>query len=394
MHKTIVRKQKQDTIQNNFRISGRRIFLTYSKADPDMTVLYLLEILNKKCIYGQVEYVIAKELHNDGNTHFHVVLINNKKFEIKNPHLLDIEFKGETFHGNYQPVKYLMNTIEYVCKDKQYISNIPNLQDGKILDDKEFVLQRTKEVGYKQALLEYSEMFPKKALTSINTFKNNLKQIQALQESFDGDPLDTPFTMENFYLKGALAEWAKDPKQMSLMLVGKSGIGKTQFGTAFCKHNKWKTLLVNHIEDFQRIDKSYDAIIIDDSNFKDFSDTQKLAILDNSAAKTIKVMYQAVKKRKGVVTIILMNHMQHRDIYHLLKQQAYNRRVTIYEPKHPFMINLNINITNNIHNGDNNNYFSQNTQKVQTVKQNQEKQHKFLEENYKRNYDIYQNNEF
>lgn len=64
---------------------------------------------------------------------------------------------------------------------------------------------------------------------------------------------------------------------------------------------KFKTLLVSHKEDFQRLNTSYDAIIVDDANFIDFNNAQKLSLLDNTIEQTIRVLYQTVTKKKGLL---------------------------------------------------------------------------------------------
>lgn len=56
---------------------------------------------------------------------------------------------------------------------------------------------------------------------------------------------------------------------------------------------------MNHKEGFQRITNSYQPIIVDDANVADFTDTQLLALLDNSTSKSIRVMYKTVRKKKG-----------------------------------------------------------------------------------------------
>lgn len=391
--------QKTDIKQNMFRISAKRILLTYSQVHPDMQPTDLLGLLEKSLYLSRFDYIIAKEQHhnpdstdlqnnsyictqkstlNEKGIHYHVILIGQKKFEIKSQKGLDIEFKGNTYHGNYQPVKDLTHTIEYVCKHKMYISSLTNLQDGKILDDKDFLLQRAKTVGFEEALIDYSVKYPKKALTSIKNLKNNFQEIQNLHKSSKGDLLETPFTVENFHLEGNLKRWTLYPSLYALFLIGKSGIGKTQFAKAFCKEKKWKTLLVSHKEDFQRINTSYDAVIIDDANFNEFSDSQKLALIDNSVEKTIRVMYQTVTKKKDVVMMILMNHQPFREVYKLFQQEAYSRRVIIHNPKAPFIVNLNFNPTYNINhyygNAQNNHYsaFEHHVkQEKQLIKDNQ-----------------------
>jgi len=348
----------------SFRISAKKILLTYSQISKEtgFTKNNLLEQLQLKL--GYFSYIISEEAHSDGGMHFHVLLIRDQKFNIKSHFLLDLEIDGRVAHGNYKPVNSMGRTVHYVCKDKRYITNLENLQDGKILDDKEFLLQRAKIVGTQAALNEFANKYPKRALSSICSLEKNLQKMLNLQKATKGDLLETPFTLENFHMEGVLKLWALNPKLLALFLVGDSGIGKTQFAKAFCIEHQWKTLLVSHKEDFKRIDTSYEAVIIDDANFNDFTDTQKLSLIDNSVEKTIRVMYQTVTKKEGVVMMILMNHKQYKDIHHLLQEKALARRFLICEPQRPFMINVNINIQNNhhgdVHHGDVNHYHSLN----------------------------------
>ena len=58
---------------------------------------------------------------------------------------------------------------------------------------------------------------------------------------------------------------------------------------------------MSHKEDFQRLNTSYDAIIVDDANFIDFNNAQKLSLLDNTIEQTIRVLYQTVTKKKGLL---------------------------------------------------------------------------------------------
>jgi len=59
--------------------------------------------------------------------------------------------------------------------------------------------------------------------------------------------------------------------------------------------------------------------------------------------KSLRRMYQTVKKKKGVAypfMIILMNHKPFRELYTLFQQEAYSPRVIIHNPKSPFIFNL------------------------------------------------------
>lgn len=76
------------------------------------------------------------------------------------------------------------------------------------------------------------------------------------------------------------------------------GIGKEKFS---------KTLVVNHKEEKRRVDDTYDTLILDDANIEPFEDTQLWIWIDNQAGKTLRVLYDTVYKKKGIVQTIAMN---------------------------------------------------------------------------------------
>lgn len=73
------------------------------------------------------------------------------------------------------------------------------------------------------------------------------------------------------------------------------GIGKEKFS---------KTLVVNHKEEKRRVD---DTLFLDDANIEPFEDTQLWIWIDNQAGKTLRVLYDTVYKKKGIVQTIAMN---------------------------------------------------------------------------------------
>lgn len=100
----------------------------------------------------------------------------------------------------------------------------------------------------------------------------------------------------------------KNTPNKTLILVGKSGIGKTQFCKAVVKHKNLKTLLVSHKEDFRRLNSTYDAIIIDDANLHEFEETQLLSIIESKDTKSIRVLYDNVTKKPNSVQMIANQH--------------------------------------------------------------------------------------
>lgn len=115
-----------------FRISARKLFLTYSQVPEAMTHQDVLEGLKQVVDFG--DYAIGREKHaisqavdeaeRQDQYHYHAVLIATSKFNIKAATLLDLRYKEVTLHGKYEAVKSFEKGVEYVCKDKNYQTNI------------------------------------------------------------------------------------------------------------------------------------------------------------------------------------------------------------------------------------------------------------------------------
>jgi len=123
---------KVKQVSTSFRISARKLFLTYSQVPQAMTHQEVLESLKKVVDFG--DYAIGREKHaisqavsqteGQDQYHYHVLLTARTKFNIKTPTLLDLRYKEITLHGKYEAVKSFKKGVEYVCKDKNYQTNI------------------------------------------------------------------------------------------------------------------------------------------------------------------------------------------------------------------------------------------------------------------------------
>lgn len=332
---------------SDFRISAKKLLLTYSQINPEITHKHILEQLKDKTNLHDFKYVISKEYHVDGGTHFHAILIHNEKFEIFTSDTLDIEFQQQTFHGNYTPVRKLRNAIAYVCKDNAYITNLQNLRDGELMTAKEFLIKEVQNKGIEKALMEHYRRSPEKAIAgiSVSALKKQFHDIEKIKLTLKLDEINTPFRLEHFRVHAKLKQWMKRPNK-TLVLVGDSGEGKTQFCKAYVKYHNLKTLIIHHKEDFRRLNPTYDAIIIDDANIHDFEETQLLSVIDNQTDKTIRVLYESVIKKANLVQMIAMNLREFDKISLYLSQPRFARRLFLHKPKKPFMVNV-INIVNN-----------------------------------------------
>lgn len=337
---------------SNFRIYAKKLFLTYSQVNPKITAEHVLEQLKEKLHLHEVNYVIGKESHQDGGVHYHAILAHFEKFHIRKSDQLDIEYENQVFHGNYSAVRSLRQAVSYICKDKNYITNLENLFDGRLLTAKEFIVKEVKDKGVEQALMDYYAKTPDKAIAglSVGALKKHFNDIEKLKTTLRLDNIETPFGLDSFRAQPELQQWMKSPKK-TLVLVGDSGLGKTQFCKSFVKQNNLKTLIVSHKEDFKRLNDTYDAIIIDDANIHELEETQLLSVIDNQADKTIRVLYDAVIKKAGIIQLITMNKNEFRKLSYTFGQERFARRLLVHQPEKPFIVvNIQNNIVNNINN--------------------------------------------
>ena len=140
---------------DKFRIYAKKIFLTYSQVHPQLTHQHLLEQLKNKLNQTNLNYVIGKEIHQDGGIHYHAILTVSEKYQIRNPKQLDVQYEQQTFHRTYTPVKQLREAVTYVCKDKQYITNLENLFHGRLLTAKKYIIKQVNEKGVEISLIDY-----------------------------------------------------------------------------------------------------------------------------------------------------------------------------------------------------------------------------------------------
>lgn len=66
------------------------------------------------------DYIVARELHEDGNPHIHAWILLDKKVNIGDPTIFDIDGS----HPNMQGAKSNIAVMKYVTKDGDYISTI------------------------------------------------------------------------------------------------------------------------------------------------------------------------------------------------------------------------------------------------------------------------------
>lgn len=105
--------------QSRWRLTAKNLFLTYPQCDTAKSVL----LSNAKTFFGDNLnwIVIAQETHEDGALHLHAAIALKRQFSTRDPFRLDCLAQNEsrTFHGNYQSMRNVRNSLNYLMKEDQ-----------------------------------------------------------------------------------------------------------------------------------------------------------------------------------------------------------------------------------------------------------------------------------
>lgn len=163
-----------------------------------------------------------------------------------------------------------------------------------------------------------------------------------------GESMWTPFTLDNFKIPPQVERWVNNWFQPTLILVGSSGCGKTQFVKAMGMAYDWRMLTLNHTEGLKGISEVYNAVFWDDVSMERVDPPTFLSMLETSERKTIQLLHGTFDKPKGLIQIFAFNKMAFKDLIWMLKKPEYARRCVIVIVPENFKKN-NINIVNNYH---------------------------------------------
>lgn len=99
-----------------YQINSSKLFLTY----PQCTLTKEEALQHLQSIFNIKSYVIASELHANGDPHLHVYLELPEAYRTRDPRFADLQ----GFHGNYQGCRSSKNVLRYCTKDDNFISNV------------------------------------------------------------------------------------------------------------------------------------------------------------------------------------------------------------------------------------------------------------------------------
>lgn len=196
------------------RVAAKNIFLTYSKVSSDLTHQYILDFIKGAL---QIKYyIVAREFHEDGTPHFHLLISSFSKFDftLDTINIPDPADAKQAYVPHYKPVYNYATLAQYCYKNNDYIHNVPqhlsSVKGQIIYDDK--LLKRLKEENVEDIIREMMTKDPK-VVKNVTSLRRDFTQAQALiksEEEEEDQPL-VPFTGEDFKeVEAAIIQNEKD----------------------------------------------------------------------------------------------------------------------------------------------------------------------------------------
>lgn len=101
-----------------FRLDARYWFITYSQCPLERELV--LEHIYLRHNDRQPEWiVVARERHDDGNLHLHVLVDWGRRLCTRDARFLDITHDGTTYHPKLESARHLGKALHYVYKEDE-----------------------------------------------------------------------------------------------------------------------------------------------------------------------------------------------------------------------------------------------------------------------------------
>lgn len=212
-----------------FRFSAKSVFLTY----PQCSVTKEDALSHLQSILPIEQYIVARELHEDGHPHLHAVLTFHSKFHSLEPRVFDLP---PSFHPNVQNPRSLRASKDYCSKGGDYIAS-PDFLERCDANLSSLLLSSNSKKEYLAAVLS----------TKANA--NRFIVAQAIARHVYDDVLGDyvpEFPTTSFrpplevsaWATGTIGQGHSRPRGLLLWSVG-SGLGKTEWARSLGRHIYW-----------------------------------------------------------------------------------------------------------------------------------------------------------
>lgn len=254
-----------------FKFQSKYLSLTYPQCNADFQQLFdhLIQLPNVQSV------VLGRELHQDGNPHYHAAIKYRKRPCIRDNRHWDYN----NYHPNIQATRNFEDWCNY-CK-----------KDG---DFKEYGIEASEETEI------YSLA---KTLNEQQFFETCLKTkipFQYAKHAWDlAHRMDPPVTVQ-FEPMGTIdprLHYIQPSNRKSTIIIGPSGIGKTTYAKLKCKK---PALFITHLDDLKFLQKDIQSLIFDDMTFKHLPVQTQIHLVDRDENRSIHVRYGTVQIPAGI----------------------------------------------------------------------------------------------
>lgn len=229
------------------------------------------------------EYYIVREEHKEEKGclyHLHAWFKYSSKPNIINERYFDLD----GYHPNIG--KYKKSWIfNYLKKfDKNPLTNIPDGPAELALAGK-----------VHEAIDSFRMMYPKEFIINYDKIIQNLHSMSAPQRDDKVYPLSG----------STISNW--DYKELSLLVIGKTGTGKTEWAKSYVVHHlKLKYFRVTHMDDLKAFNNEH-IIIWDDMEFQHMPITSQIHIAEVKNRRSLHCRHRIARVPPGTGNIFLAN---------------------------------------------------------------------------------------
>lgn len=296
---------------SKFNLQGKRFFLTFPQCPvaPELAQ----ERLKEKYGDSLKWYLLAQELHQDGEKHLHIGLEMKETFRTKRSDVFD--FIGEK-HGNYQTMKNMRKCVEYITKGGVFLAcgidvdAVKKKQNGATLSVAQAVVNGKSLEELNQEFPGFVMMNKRKIEDYISWIqRQNLKKQKQIWNEFPaGDIMD----MDNISDR-QIAIWLNENirkprkfKQKNLYIWGPPNMGKSSLITRLSQY--LSIYVIPRDEDFYDGFENdvFDLAVLDEA--KSTKTMQWLNQWLDGQVMTLRQKGKQYVKTQNIPTIILSNY--------------------------------------------------------------------------------------
>lgn len=303
---------------SNFRLNCLSLFATYSQCPlpKDHVLACLQSLVNIR------EYIVAEELHKDGESHIHVYLRLCKRINTVNCRYFDLEGLEETngrkpiYHPNLGSARSPKNVIRYCTKDGNYLTNF----HFEIGDPWKDALNLAREGKVEEAC---NLLATKKTRDWLMAQERILSALQWEAREKTAETHDHFLTLEEDYWP--IPSWNR---RKTLIIYGRAGMGKTELA----KHLLPRGFVVSDLDDLKEFDaKKHDGVIFDDCPISRLSPEEQIHLIDTDIRRTFKNRYKNAVFPKGTPRIFTTYHQSGPSWVMKVWDEAIKRRICAWQ---------------------------------------------------------------